>query len=194
MVLRRPLGRYVGMVTCSSEIDRLGDSPRYVSLARVNTKMMVPVKNAPTEDLWTELAQLRPVVARFLESTCVQQAAGTDALDDETQDVMVEGYESLSAYRPESGTLVNWLLGIAANIRKRWRRACGKQEKRFAPTDDNDETPASQPSPERAAILSEACDRVGEALETMPAEQRAVFGLIVLQGLSHAEVAEEVGS
>ncbi|MDI1432823.1 RNA polymerase sigma factor [Polyangium sorediatum] len=159
----------------------------------MNTKVMAPVEKAPTEDLWTELAKLRPVVARFLESTCGKQAASTDAVDDETQDVMVEGYENLSAYRPESGTLVNWLLGIAANIRKRWRRACGMQEKRFAPTDDNDETPASQPSPERAAILAEACDRVGEALKTMPTEQRAVFSLVVFQGLSHAEVAKELG-
>ncbi len=154
---------------------------------------MAPDKKAPTADLWTELAELRPVVARFLASTRIQQAAGKAGLDDETQDVMVEGYESLSGYRPECGTLVNWLLGIATNIRLRWRRACRKREERFPPTENNDERPASQPSPERAAILSDACDRVGEALKTMPAEQRAVFGLIVFQGLSHAEVAKELG-
>ena len=88
---------------------------------------------------------------------------------------------------------MNWLLGIAANIRLRWRRACRKQEERFALTDDSDATAASQLSPERAAILSQACDRVAEALKTMPAEQRAVFSLVVFRGVSHAEVAEELG-
>ena len=155
--------------------------------------MMAPIKKDPIGDLWAELAELRPVVARFLESTRVQQAAGKEGLDDETQEVMVEGYESLSVYRPELGTLVNWVLGIAANIRMRWRRACGKREERFTSTDDGDETPASAPSPERSAILSQACDRVGEALKTMPAEQRAVFSLIVFEGLSHAEVAKKLG-
>ncbi|MRG98465.1 RNA polymerase sigma factor [Polyangium spumosum] len=154
---------------------------------------MTTVKKDPAEDLCAQLAELRPVVARFLESRRVQQAAGREGLDDETQDVMIEGYESLSGYRPESGTLMNWLLGIAANIRLRWRRACRKQEERFAPTDDSDGSPASQHSPERAAILSQACERVAEALKTMPAEQRAVFCLVVLQGLSHAEVAKELG-
>jgi len=154
---------------------------------------MTPAKKVPAEDLCAQLAELRPVVARFLESTRVQQAAGKEGLDDETQDVMVEGYESLSVYRHESGTLANWVLGIAANIRRRWRRACRKQEERFSPADDSDGSPASQPSPERAAILSQACDRVAAALKTMPAEQRAVFSLIVLQGLSHAEVASELG-
>lgn len=167
--------------------------PRYVSLAPANTRVMTSGKKDTAEDLCAQLAELRPVVARFLKSTRVQQAAGREGLDDETQDVMIEGYESLSGYRPESGTLMNWLLGIAANIRLRWRRACRKQEERFAPTDDSDGSPTSQPSPERSAILSQACNRVSESLKTMPAEQRAVFCLVVLQGLSHAEVAKELG-
>jgi bifunctional DNase/RNase len=77
--------------------------------------------------------------------------------------------------------------GIALNVSRRWRRQLGAEIPLAA------SHPAEQPGPDEAAEAAELRARVRRAVAALPAGQRAAVWLFYLQGLSHREVAAELG-
>ena len=101
---------------------------------------------------------------------------------DVTHDVFVNLWQSSGVFRPDGGTLANWLLTVAhnrINDRSRHiRRAAGSHE-------DVSHNPSSEPSVPEASEGS-------EALQSLPDEQREVVVLSYYRGYSQAEISQRL--
>ena len=105
--------------------------------------------------------------------------------EDVTQAAFVDAYRAvLRGTRPQSPRA--WLLAISENVRRR-RFRTAQRRPREQLVDDADFPPAAELPYEQSQALA-------EALAALPAEQRRVFVLRELVGLSYDEIADEVGS
>lgn len=84
-----------------------------------------------------------------------------------------------------------WFCGIALNVARRWLR----QLRREQPGDPAayGERACSAPGPEEAAEVADLAARVRSAIGELAPGQRDAVLLFYLQGLSHSEVAAELG-
>src|SRR5262249_62189452 len=82
-----------------------------------------------------------------------------------------------------------WFCGIALNVSRRWLRQLRAEIPAVLADRESGET-----DPAEAAELSDLARRVRAAINRLPAGQREAVLLFYLQGLSHREVAAEVGS
>jgi RNA polymerase sigma factor (sigma-70 family) len=81
-----------------------------------------------------------------------------------------------------------WFCGIALNVARRWLR----QLRAEVPTVLADQ-PSALPGPAEAAEIADLAWRVRAAIDQLPDGQREAVLLFYLQGLSHLEVAGELG-
>jgi len=81
-----------------------------------------------------------------------------------------------------------WFCGIALNVARRWRRQL-RLELPGPPPD----RASLAPDPAEAAELAEVAARVRGAVAALPDGQRDAVWLFYLQGLTHREVAAELG-
>jgi DNA-directed RNA polymerase specialized sigma24 family protein len=70
------------------------------------------------DDLTAQLLALRPDVARR-----VARRRYGGRLEDKTQEAVLRAHRRLGSYRPSVGPLRPWVLGIAANVDRTFRRA-----------------------------------------------------------------------
>ena len=104
--------------------------------------------------------------------------------EDVTQAAFVDAYRAvLRGTEPQSPRA--WLLAISENVRRRRFRTSQRRPR---------EEPLDVDSPVAAEIPYAQARALGEALAELPSEQRRVFVLRELGGLSYDEIAEEVGS
>ncbi len=113
------------------------------------------------------------------------------------EEVLVEVYRQAGSravrFNPERESAIGWLLSIARTCsidrRRQNRREPPKLERVEA------ETAGARPEEagERPAWLSHAQKQAREAIECLPAEQRAAFELAFYGGMSPGEVAAQLG-
>jgi RNA polymerase sigma-70 factor (ECF subfamily) len=105
--------------------------------------------------------------------------------EDVTQAAFADAYRAvLRGTHPQSPRA--WLLAISENVRRR-RFRTAQRRPREQLVDDADFPPAAELPYEQSHALA-------EALATLPPEQRRVFVLREIAGLSYAEIADEAGS
>jgi len=81
-----------------------------------------------------------------------------------------------------------WFCGITLNVARRWRRKLGAELPGPPP-----EQATAEPGPAEAAELAEVAGLVREAIALLADGQAEAVRLFYLQGLSHREVAAELG-
>ena len=81
-----------------------------------------------------------------------------------------------------------WFCGITLNVARRWLRSSGTELLISSP-----DPPSGGPDPAQAAELAEVAARVRAAIALLADGQREAVRLFYLQGLSHREVAAELG-
>jgi RNA polymerase sigma factor (sigma-70 family) len=81
-----------------------------------------------------------------------------------------------------------WFCGIALNVARRWRRELRREV--LGPPPDGG---SAEPGPADAAELADIAARVRGAVAALPEGQRDAVMLFYLQGLTHREVAAELG-
>jgi RNA polymerase sigma-70 factor, ECF subfamily len=85
-----------------------------------------------------------------------------------------------------------FLLGCAARVASECRRA--HQRRREEPTDSADfEMTSGGPSPEHLLERKRGLHTLDRVISTLPSEQRAVFVLYEIEGLTLAEIGEALG-
>ena len=105
--------------------------------------------------------------------------------EDVTQAAFADAYRAvLRGTRPQSPRA--WLLAISENVRRR-RFRTAQRRPREQLVDDADFPPAAELPYEQSRALA-------EALAALPADQRRVFVLREIVGLSYTEIADEAGS
>jgi RNA polymerase sigma-70 factor (ECF subfamily) len=135
------------------------------------------------EDVYRENAAF---VWRALRRLGVREADVEDAM----QDVFVVVHAKLGSFEGRA-RITTWLYGICLRVaHARRRRAHVRHE--VGEDEAGGVERVEAPSQEKAAEESERLALLDEALDVLPLEQRAVFTLFELDGLSSQEIAELV--
>jgi RNA polymerase sigma-70 factor (ECF subfamily) len=132
----------------------------------------------------------RGALWRFIRRN-VGDAAATDDVFQECWSRVIAHRDS---YRPEA-RFATWLYRIAHNCCMDFWRRRGRRQAREAADDDAILAAADEScaAPLDEALAGEAQERLGAALERLPAEQRAAFLLYVEGGLTVTEIGEATG-
>jgi len=120
---------------------------------------------------------------------------GRQDAEDLSQEVWLKAYASLRTFRFES-SFYTWLRSITINSFLNYRRKTSPWERT---TDRLDEQPASADAQPAAAELEPTLqtrlvvEKVMQALSEVTPQQRLVFLLKHLEGMTYDEIAEELG-
>jgi RNA polymerase sigma-70 factor (ECF subfamily) len=111
---------------------------------------------------------------------------------DAVQDAFLVVHRKLSEFEGRS-KVTTWLFGICLRVARDRRRLAHERRR-----SNNDEEPLLEASDDRADVAVEVERRQGIAmierlLEKLPDDQRAVFVLFELEGMSGEEIAESLG-
>jgi len=111
--------------------------------------------------------------------------------EDAAQEAFIKIFRSIGRFEGRS-SVYTWIYRITVNIAL--NKLKRDKFRRMVPLGDmirKDTRPGADPS--RSAMGSEIARRIGEAVDTLPEKQRAVFTLKFYEELSHREIAEIVG-
>jgi RNA polymerase sigma-70 factor (ECF subfamily) len=110
-----------------------------------------------------------------------------------TQDIFLKVYENLAAFRPESGSLQNWIMRVGRNLIIDYYRA-HKREKNVAGSEELDtldfQKDSKVPDPFENLYLKEKASFIQAGLETLSPELKEAVILRDIQGNAYQEIAD----
>jgi RNA polymerase sigma-70 factor, ECF subfamily len=109
-----------------------------------------------------------------------------DVADDITQDTFVRAHQALHTF-DQTRPFGPWVCRIAANLAINHVRSPESREEGLP--EGHEETPSSQPGPLDRVLDGEAHEQLKAAMGSLSAEQRAVFVLRAVEGLSYKDIA-----
>lgn len=125
-----------------------------------------------------------PRVKAFL----MKSGAGAALAEECAQDVMATLWQKAHLFDPARASVATWVYTIARN-----RRIDALRKARRAEPEELDWGP--EPEPDQAEVLEaqQETERLGRALESLPAPQRTLIERAFYGDLSHSEIAAETG-
>ncbi|HEY7817465.1 MAG TPA: sigma-70 family RNA polymerase sigma factor [Vicinamibacteria bacterium] len=144
-------------------------------------------------------AEIVRTYQRRVYAVAVRMTRRHEVADDITQDTFVRAYRSLESFDLER-PLQPWLLRIAMNLAINYLNGAARRERPLA--DDGSAGALERPfrrdepldaNPERALASEELALDLERAVERLPADQRTVFLLKVVEELRYEEIAELLG-
>jgi RNA polymerase sigma-70 factor, ECF subfamily len=115
---------------------------------------------------------------------------GRQHVDDLAQEVFLRVLCALPRFEPGPARVSTWIFSIAVHL----LADHGRRQRRWFTWLDEERAPAHGCSPEEGAMAREALTDLEVALARLSAEQRMALCLCEMHGLSHAEVAEAMGT
>jgi RNA polymerase sigma-70 factor (ECF subfamily) len=126
----------------------------------------------------------RPLFAYLLKLT-----GRPDAVEELIDDTLLVVWHQADRFAGHSRPST-WIFGIAY---RKGLKALSRRQREERRRVDEEPAPVEHDGPERRWSRRELAGRVGEALEELPAEQRAVVVLTYYHGLPYPEIAEILG-
>jgi RNA polymerase sigma-70 factor (ECF subfamily) len=118
-----------------------------------------------------------------------------DEAEDLTQEILIRIYQNLKSYRPEAGSLQNWILRVARNMLidhyrqvRRYPQAGGSEELENLNIGDD-----RIPDPQRASEQQEAARFLQRGLQALSPELKEAIILRDLEGMAYQEIADMLG-
>lgn len=113
--------------------------------------------------------------------------------DDLSQDAFVKAYESMSCFR-ENSSFFTWLYRISINVTINHLNKI-KRKKTLSPValDENIYIADSSGSPDEAVQRRQLHEEITKAINSLPAKEKAVVELAILEGLPHKQIARILG-
>jgi len=109
-------------------------------------------------------------------------------------DVYQQVWRSTHTFDPGRGTVWGWLTVLTRSRAIDRLRSMGSRRAREFPLEAGFETRSSAPAPEVESIFAEERKLVRRALGMLAPEQREAIELAFFRGLTHVEVAEDMGA
>jgi RNA polymerase sigma-70 factor, ECF subfamily len=112
-----------------------------------------------------------------------------------TQDIFLRIWNKADTYRAEQGKVLTWLGSMTRNraIDMLRRQKVRPEGHRSDWAEDAFPILQEDPRVEDGVILEQKREKVRQALDSLPGEQRQVLALAYYSGLSHQEIAAELG-
>jgi RNA polymerase sigma-70 factor (ECF subfamily) len=155
------------------------------------------------EELISRIMKAEPAAARILYGrygrlvySLAQQVVGdTAAAEEVTQDVFLLVWEKAGTYRAEKAKVATWIARIARNraidVLRQQRSRDTRSKGAWEELKKAAETPG--PDPGDTMETERVHARVREAVSALPADQRDALVLAYFQGLTHQEIAAQLG-
>ncbi len=116
-----------------------------------------------------------------------------DVAEELTQDIFLKVYQNLNSYRPETGSLRNWIMRVSRNLiidhyrsTRRDRKVAGSEE--LETLDFAEETPRN--SPFDYLYVREKSEYLMKGLQTLTPELKEAVLLRDIQGMTYQEIAQ----
>ncbi len=142
------------------------------------------------------LSELYDRYSRLVFSLALNAVGDYAVAEEITQDVFVRVWEKAYTYRVEQAKVTTWLTSItryrAIDIIRRRQVRPEQNSVQWEDLTPN-QTPAASSDPEAQAELALEKHRLLTAISALPNEQRQALALAFFQGLSHREIAEQLG-
>lgn len=127
-----------------------------------------------------------PAVGRFLRGALGDEEQVRDAL----QETFLQLYRALERWHPER-PFRPWALGVAAKVARGLRRTAARRP--LPPLPDHVDPPDEEAQVSEAVSREEERRSIREAIGELPAEEREVFLLRHVEGLTFEEAAVVLG-
>ncbi len=149
----------------------------------------------PTEALGT----LYDRYGRLVYTVAIHVVGDAETAEEVTQDVFVRVWEGAHTYRADLAKVSSWLISICRHRAiDELRRRGVRPEKDSAGWPEDAGLDAMDGLPVLDGPEGQVEDRlqrrgIRQVIQTLPPEQREVLGLAYFKGLSHSQIAEQLG-
>ena len=132
---------------------------------------------------------------RLVYSLAFQVVGDEPAAEEITQDVFLTVWEKAGTYRAEKAKVATWIARIARNRAIDVLRQRKSRDNRSKGAWEDLKQAAEAPAPDPGERLENERlqARVREAVSSLPPEQKAALTLAYFQGLTHQEIATQLG-
>jgi len=160
-----------------------------VSLER-DAELMLRVREGDQASFSLLLDKHRSPVIHFLYRMVQNQAVAEEL----AQEVFLRVYKSRSSYEP-TAKFTTWLFRIASHLALNWIRD-GRNEKRQASLDEESPDGTAKQVPDRGRTVEQELvyqvklREVRQAIESLPAKQKAAVMMHKYQEMEYAEIAD----
>ena len=158
---------------------------------RGNTELLVLIRGVADQDQQA-MAALYDATSRLVYGLVLRILSDPAAAEEVVLDVYMQAWRQASRYSEDRGSPMAWLTTIARS-RALDRLRSGTQERQRSQPLELVEQYASAGGADDAAKASELQRFVRQALDALSPEQREVIELAYYRGLSHREIASELG-
>jgi RNA polymerase sigma-70 factor (ECF subfamily) len=126
-----------------------------------------------------------------VKGLAMRQGADRATAEEILQETFLTVWRKAPSFAPERGAATTWIFAIARNLRiDLLRKEAPWQEL----TDDYALEPSPEPQPDETLATRQIQSRVQIVLSSLPAEQASVIRLAYIDGLSHSEISERLGT
>jgi RNA polymerase sigma-70 factor, ECF subfamily len=144
------------------------------------------------------VAALYDRYGRLVYSVAFHSIGDVETAQEITQDVFVRACASAHTYQPGKARVSSWLVSIARHraIDELRRRRSRPEIVLMDWSDDASPELPGRPLPDNPEELLESVQdrrRIWSAVAELPREQRVVLALAYFKGLSHSQIAEQLG-
>lgn len=147
------------------------------------------------------VSELYDRYGRLIFTIAIHSVGDAETAEEITQDVFLRVWEGAVTYRADVAKVSSWMVSIARHRSIDELRRRGVRPEKFSiewAEDSDDEARGASPlpvldSPEETVELAIQRRSIRQAMAQLPDEQRVVLGLAFFKGLSHSQIADQLG-
>ena len=158
---------------------------------RGNNELLLLIKGVMDQDQHA-MARLYDATSRLVYGLVLRIVGDPSAAEEVLVDVYMQAWRQASRYSEDRGSPMAWLTTIARSRALDRLRSGSQDKQRSQPLELVGHQTASIGA-DHAAMASELQKIVHRALDSLSPEQREVIELAYYRGLSHREIATELG-
>lgn len=125
-----------------------------------------------------------------VKSLMMRQGADANTAEELAQETLFAVWRKANLYSDEKGSVATWIFAIARNLRIDKLR---REETWVELPDGYDQEPSADAQPDEVLSDGEQRLRIRLALNSLPADQLQVVNLSFIDGLSHGQIAMQLG-
>jgi len=139
-------------------------------------------------------ATLYEYTAARLYAVCLHLLGQREAAEEAVQETYVRIWHQAASYSPTRGSVMTWMISIA-----RYRAIDQMRRRGRRPESDFEAMPEgalrdAAAGPQETAALNSDANALAECMDVLSADQRQAIQLAFLQGLTHEQVGNRLGS